>query len=137
VTYDPWLLLNLTGSTITVTHNSTSDSDITADLTHNSQGDDTSSSGTIPDGLPVNFTTTLGTINSTGTTRSGKAKVTLTSNTSDGATTVTATLNNQIVSKAFHKSFSSIQAAVSDPLTVDGDVIVVGNGTYTENICGK
>jgi len=134
VTYDPWLVLNLTGYTITVTHNSTSDSDITADLTHNSQGDDTSSSGTIPNGLPVNFTTTLGTINSTGTTRSGKAKVTLTSNTSDGATTVTATLNNQIVSKAFHKSFSSIQAAVSDPLTVDGDVIVVGNGTYTENI---
>jgi parallel beta-helix repeat protein len=134
VTHDPWLVLNLTGSTITVTHDSTSDSDVTADLTHNSQGDDTSSSGTIPDGLPVNFTTTLGTINGTGTTRSGKAKVTLTSNTSDGATTVTATLNNQIVSKAFHKSFSSIQAAVSDPLTVDGDVILVTNGTYTENI---
>ncbi len=134
VTYDPWLVLSLTGSTITVTHNSTSDSDITADLTQNNQGDDTSSSGTIPDGLPVDFTTTLGTTNSTGTTKNGRSTVKLTSNTSDGATTVTATLNDQQVSKLFHKSFNSIQAAVSDPLTVDGDVILVTNGTYVENI---
>ena len=134
VTYDPWLVLSLTGSTIKVTHNSTSDSDITADLTHNNHGDDTSPSGTIPDGLPVDFTTTLGTINSTGTTKNGRSTVKLTSNTSDGATTVTTTLNNQEVSKSFHKSFNSIQAAVSDPLTVDGDVILVTNGTYVENI---
>ncbi|MDP3422806.1 MAG: NosD domain-containing protein, partial [Burkholderiaceae bacterium] len=32
VTYDPWIVLSLTGSTITVTHNNSSDSEITADL---------------------------------------------------------------------------------------------------------
>ncbi|MFA0832880.1 MAG: right-handed parallel beta-helix repeat-containing protein [Methanobacterium formicicum] len=134
VTYDPWLVIGLTGSTITVTHNGTSDSEITADLTQNNQGDDTSGSGTIPDGLPVNFTTTLGTINSTATVRSGKAKVTLTSSPADGATTVNATLGSFTVSKLFHKSFSNIQDAVSDSLTVDGDVILVTNGTYLENV---
>ncbi|MDP2837339.1 MAG: NosD domain-containing protein, partial [Methanobacteriaceae archaeon] len=134
VTYDPWIVLSLTGSTITVTHNNSSDSEITADLNHNNRGDDTSASGTIPDSLPVNFTTTFGTINGTGTIRRGEAVVVLTSSPSDGATTITVTLNNQQVSKEFHKSFSSIQVAVSDPLTVDGDVIFVTNGTYVENI---
>ncbi|NYB52465.1 MAG: right-handed parallel beta-helix repeat-containing protein, partial [Methanobacteriaceae archaeon] len=134
VLYNPWLVMNLTGSVIYVTHNSTSSSEITADITHNNQGKDTSGSGRIPDGLPVNFTTTLGTINSTATVRSGKARVTLTSSPSSGATTVTATLGNYSVSRAFHKSFSTIQGAVSDPLTVDGDVIFVTNGTYVENI---
>jgi parallel beta-helix repeat protein len=134
VYHEAWLMLNLNGSVIHVTHNSTSDSEITVDLTHNNQGDNTSPYGTIPDGIPVNFTTTLGTINSTATTRKGKITVTLTSSPSSGATTVTATLDNQQVSKSFRKSFSTIQAAISNSLTVDGDVIVVENGTYTENI---
>jgi parallel beta-helix repeat protein len=134
VFYNPWLLLNLNGSVIYVTQNSTSSSEITADLTHNSLGEDTSGSGTIPDGLPVNFTTTLGNITSTATTKRGKATVTLTSSPSSGATTVTASTYNQTVSKAFRKSFSTIQAAISNTLTVNGDVIVVANGTYTENI---
>ena len=135
VLYDPYLVLNLTGSTVYVTKNSSSGSQISADLTHNNRGDDTSSSGAIPDGLPVNFTATLpATITSSATTRRGKATVTLTSSSSDGATTVTVTLDNQTVSKAFCKSFSSIQAAVNNTLTVDGDVILVENGTYTENV---
>jgi len=134
VTYDPWLVLGLTGSTITVTHNGTSDSEITVDLTQNNRGDDTSGSGSIPDGLPVNFTTTLGTINSTATVRSGKAKVTLTSSPTSGATTVNTTLGNYSVSRLFHKSFSTIQGAFNDPLTVNGDIILVCNGTYLENV---
>lgn len=130
-----WLMLNLTGSVIHVTKNSTSSSEITADLTHNNHGKDTSSSGALPEGIPVNFTATLpATIISSATTRRGKAVVTLTSSTNSSATTIIATADNQTVSKAFRKSFSSIQAAVNDPLTVNGDVIVVGNGTYVENI---
>jgi len=132
--YNPWLVVNLTGSVIHVTKNSTSQSEITADITHNNQGEDTSSSGTIPDDLPVNFTTTLGTINTTATTKRGKATVTLTSNPTSGAATVSATLDDQTLSKSFRKSFNSIQEAVNDPLTVNGDIIVVSNGTYVENI---
>lgn len=134
VTYDPWLVLNLSGAVIHVTHNNTSNSQITADITHNNQGQDTSSSGTIPDGLPVHFTTNLGTITPTGTTRRGQATVTLTSSPSFGAATVTTTLDGQTVSGAFRKSFSTIQTAVENTLTVDGDIILVENGTYTENI---
>ncbi|NMO09184.1 right-handed parallel beta-helix repeat-containing protein, partial [Methanobacterium subterraneum] len=134
VVYNPWIVLNLTGSFIHVTKNSTSRSQITADVTHNNQGQDTSSSGTIPDGLPVNFNTTLGTITPTTTTKRGKANVTLTSSTSSGPTTVTATLDNQKISKVFHKSFSTIQSAINDPLTLNGYTIVVGNGTYIENV---
>jgi parallel beta-helix repeat protein len=129
-----WIVMNLTGSITYVTKNSTSKSEISADLTRNNQGKDTSSSGTIPDGIPVNFTTTVGTITPSTTTRRGKATVTLTSSPSSAATTVSATVENQTISKAFRKSFSTIQSAINDPLTINGDVIVVANGTYTENI---
>jgi parallel beta-helix repeat protein len=135
VTYDPWLVLNMTGSVIHVTKNSSSSSQITVDLTHNNHGDDTSGSGTIPDGLPVNFTATVpASITSGATIKRGKATVILTSSTSSGATIVTATTYNQTFSKSFHKSFSTIQSAIEDTLTVNGDVILVENGTYTENI---
>mgnify|MGYP005837940323 CR=1 FL=1 len=133
VIHDPWLVLNLTGSVIHVTHDNNSNSEITADLTHNNHGGDTSS-GALPDGIPINFITTLGTINNSATTRRGKAVATLTSGTNSSATTVSATLDNQTVSKAFHKSFSTIQAAANDPLTVNGDIILIENGTYVENI---
>nr|WP_319372966.1 right-handed parallel beta-helix repeat-containing protein [uncultured Methanobacterium sp.] len=135
VLFDPYLVLGLVGSTVHVTKNSTSCSQITADLTHNNRGDDTSGSGTIPDGLPVNFTASLpATIVSSSSTRGGKATVTLTSSSSSGATTVTASTYNQTVSKLFRKSFNTIQSAISNSLTVNGDVILVENGTYTENV---
>ncbi|MBI5460142.1 right-handed parallel beta-helix repeat-containing protein [Methanobacterium sp.] len=135
VTRNLWLVMNLTGSVIHVTHNTNSSSEITADITHNNQGEDTSSSGTIPDGLPVNFTTTLGTISSsTASTRRGKATVTLTSSPTSSATTIAATQGNYSLSKLFHKSFSTIQGAVNNPLTVNGDIILVSNGTYLENV---
>ncbi|NYB51585.1 MAG: right-handed parallel beta-helix repeat-containing protein [Methanobacteriaceae archaeon] len=134
VLYDPWLVINLTGSVVHVTHQNTSNSEITADLTHNNRGENTSGSGSIPDGLPVNFTTTLGSITPTATTKKGKATVILTSSPYSGATTVTATMDNQQVSKAFRKSFSTIQSAISNSLTVNGDVILVESGTYVENV---
>ncbi|MFA0833794.1 MAG: Ig-like domain-containing protein [Methanobacterium formicicum] len=134
VDHELWLMLNLTGSTIHVTQNSNSSSEITADLTHNNQGEDTSGSGAIPDGLPVNFTTTLGNITATTTTRKGRATVNLISNSSSEATTVFARVDNETISKEFRKSFSTIHAAANDPLTMDGDIILVENGTYLENI---
>ncbi|BDZ68575.1 NosD domain-containing protein [Methanobacterium ferruginis] len=134
VDHELWLMLNLTGSTIHVTQNSNSNSEITADLTHNNQGEDTSGSGAIPDGLPVNFTTTLGNITTTTTTRKGRATVNLTSSSSSEATTVFASADDETISKDFRKSFNTIHAAANDPLTRDGDIILVENGTYLENI---
>lgn len=134
VIYDPWLVLNLIGSVIHVTPDSSSSSEITADLTHDNHGADTSSSGTLPEGILINFITTLGTIDNSATTRRGKAVVTLTSCINSSATTVSAILDNQTASKAFHNSFNSIGAAVNDPLTSNGDIIIVGNGTYNENV---
>lgn len=126
ISYDPWLVLSLTCSPITVTQSSNSASDITADLTHNNHGDDTSSSGTIPDGSLVNISGTMRTITN------GRSTVKVLSSTSS-TVSITADLDNQAVILVY-KSFNSIQEAVSDPLTVDGDVILVTNGTYVENI---
>jgi parallel beta-helix repeat (two copies) len=134
VTRDVWLVMHLTGSLIHVTHDTNSSSEITADITHNNHGEDTSSSGAIPDGLPIQFNSTLGSITPTASTRRGLAIVTLTSSPNSNATIVTASQGNFSVSKLFRKSFTTIQGAVNDSLTVNGDIILVSNGTYTENV---
>ncbi|EKQ55006.1 MAG: parallel beta-helix repeat (two copies) [Methanobacterium sp. Maddingley MBC34] len=95
VTYDPWLVLNVTANPASVTDGN---STVTADLTHNSNGGDTSSSGHLPDNIPVNFTTNLGTITNPSYTRNGKATATFNrGTTSSGIATITAILNNQRV----------------------------------------
>ena len=75
VTVGSWIILNLTASPTTISIDGTSL--ITADLTHNSNGDDTSALGYIPDGTPINFTATSGSIDSSSTTVNGKAQATL------------------------------------------------------------
>ncbi|MCK9150565.1 NosD domain-containing protein [Methanobacterium alcaliphilum] len=52
---------------------------ITADLTHNTRGEDTSPWGHIPDGIPVYFFTDLGTITNISYTNNGKATAVLNS----------------------------------------------------------
>ena len=88
--YDPWIVLNVTASDDLLKKGD--NSTITADMTHNSNGDNTSSSGTIPD-LPVNFNYTLGTLNTNTTivTR-GKATVILTGGNTSGMQNLTATV---------------------------------------------
>jgi len=95
VTYNPWLVLNMTADPESVSNNS---STITADLTHNSNDDDTSSQGHVPDNIPVDFATTMGTVNSTVFTRNGKANATFNRGTStSGTANITATVDNQTV----------------------------------------
>jgi len=118
---------------------------ITADLTHNNNGDDTSSGDSIPDGIPVNFTTTFGTITPSASTRDGKAITTLNS-TTNGTVNISIILDNQIINKTINvtmmgafnnrtnENFTSIQAAINDTDTRDGDTILLRDGTYTENI---
>ncbi|MDP2836505.1 MAG: NosD domain-containing protein, partial [Methanobacteriaceae archaeon] len=120
---------------------------ITADLTHNNQGNDTSGDGNIPDGIPVNFNTTVGTI-STGYTRNGKAVSNLNSSAA-GLANVSVTLNNQtnnitvnvtsinvmgIYNNRTHEGFTTIQNAINDNDTLNGDIITLNDGIYTENV---
>ncbi|MDP3623045.1 MAG: chitobiase/beta-hexosaminidase C-terminal domain-containing protein, partial [Methanobacteriaceae archaeon] len=94
VTYNSWLVLNITASPPSTNNSST----ITADVTHNNVGEDTSSQGNIPDNIPITFVTNIGTINSTSYTRSGKANVIFNHGTSIvGLANIIATLNNQTV----------------------------------------
>jgi nitrous oxidase accessory protein NosD len=69
-----------------------------ADLAHGSDGSPIALG--VPDGTPVAFSTTRGAIQSPGTTQAGLAGATLTSDAAFGATTLTATLDNQSVTTA-------------------------------------
>ncbi|WP_084689132.1 chitobiase/beta-hexosaminidase C-terminal domain-containing protein [Methanobacterium veterum] len=93
ITCNPWLILNVAANPASTNNNST----ITADLTHNSAGNDTSSQGHVPDGIPVDFTATSGTIINSPYTRNGKAAAVLSNLQSIGANVIVK-LDNQNVS---------------------------------------
>ena len=149
VNYNPWLILSLNSLTDRSDRNGTYYSyNVTVDANHNNQGNDTSSDGSIPDNTPINFNSTLGTLNSTGSTKKGKVELKLTNATARTAD-VSATLNNQTVSTKIsvtnidvlgvyntrtHESFATIQAAINDVDTSDGDILTLNEGTYTENV---
>jgi len=135
VTYDPYIILTISSSEY-----SDGTSKITADLTHDNHGNDTSSSGNIPDGIPVDFNTTFGTIETTLNTNRGKVTSTLNSNTQHGTANVTVTVDNQTIFKTIYlrgiydtttnNGYNTIQDAINDPSTCDGDVIEITDGTY-------
>ncbi len=149
VTYNPNLVLIINSST----DRSDRSGDyynylITADLTHNNQGNDTSPDGNIPDDIPINFSTTLGMVNSSALTKKGKTELTL-SCTSAGTANVSATLDNQTITRPVtitsintlgvyntrtQESFATIQDAIIDPDTQNGDTITLAEGIYTENV---
>jgi hypothetical protein len=92
---NPWLVLNLASAPSTTT----SSAALTADLTHDNNGTDTSSSGFLPDGTVVGFSTNLGHLSaSSASTVNGKAAVNLSPAGQFGTATATATLDNQSVS---------------------------------------
>ena len=94
VTYDPWLVLSVNVNPTSTNSNST----VSADLNHDDHGNDASPLGNIPDGIPVNFTTNLGTITSPGYTKNGKTSTTFNRDTStSGTATITGTLDKQTV----------------------------------------
>jgi hypothetical protein len=93
VTDNPWLVLQVTASPTTLLPGGVAT--VVADMTKNSSGLDTSALGHVPDGIPVSFAATNGTINPTvSATVSGKATATFTA-TTPGTATVSATVDNQ------------------------------------------
>lgn len=149
VNYDPWLVLTMNSSA------DRSDRSgayynylITADLTQNNQGNDTSSGGNLPDDVPINFITTMGTINSSSSTKKGRTELKL-NTTAAGTADVSATLDKQTIHRTVNitgvnvlgiynartqESFATIQAAVDDVDTRDGDALTLADGIYTENV---
>ena len=97
VNYSPWIVLNESTSTNSIPVSGIST--ITADLTHNSNGQDISSLGHIPDGIITNFSSdSLGTVNPTSaTTLNGKATTTYTAGSTTGNSTVNASVDNQSI----------------------------------------
>ncbi|MFC2050667.1 hypothetical protein ACFLTN_05775 [Chloroflexota bacterium] len=92
VTYDPWLVLNLCANPLSILADGISTSTITADMTKNSNGQDTSAQGHIPDGTQITFTTDKGSIGSPTTkpTTNGIATAVFTSDTSPSQATISA-----------------------------------------------
>ncbi len=93
VDYDPWIVLGVSANPASIVANGSSTSTITSDMTVNSNGEDTSALGHIPDGTQIIFTTDKGSIGSLQVTKetiNGKATATLTSSATAETATVTA-----------------------------------------------
>ena len=130
----PWIILNLTASPTTVPINGISL--ITADLTHNSNGKDISALGYIPDGTPINFTATSGSIDSSSTTVNGKAQATLVGSAAGTATVYaydTSLVNavNTNVTVISGPFVSKIDPTNSSKIAVSNPVITI---TFNEPI---
>ena len=107
VDFNPWLVLRITAApNVLVTGQMAA---ITADLTFNSDGVDTSGLGTVPNGTPASFAGVNGTVAPpTSTTTSGKAGSVFTA-TTPGAGSASTTVDMQ---------------TVSTPITITGPVAV-------------
>lgn len=93
VTVTPWLVLNVTANPSTITAGKTSS--IIADLLYDSNGGyHDPAGGHLPDGTPIRFTTTLGTISGSSTSN-GIAKSTLNSGTGGGTADISTTIDSQ------------------------------------------
>lgn len=93
--FNPWVVLNVTTSDDLLKNGD--NATITVDMTHNSNGQDTSNSGSIPE-LPVSFNYTLGTFSTNITTVSrGKAIITLTGGKTSGTKNLTATVSEYTI----------------------------------------
>jgi len=135
VDYDPWLVIGISANPTSIVANGTSTSTITADMTKNSAGQDTSAQGHIPDGTQITFTTDKGSIGSLTvdkTTTNGKATATLTSVASSQVVIadVTATANGVSATTAV------IFTTASAPVTQSTTQTVTGSGTITDTATG-
>jgi autotransporter family porin len=93
-----WLILTLTADIASIKTNGTSI--IKADLLHDSQGGyHNPANGYVPNGIPVNFGTTLGTIGNQASTIHGIAQSTLNGVPKLSVITVSAKIDNQKVTK--------------------------------------
>nr|WP_321353039.1 PKD domain-containing protein [uncultured Methanoregula sp.] len=143
MTSTPYLVLGITANPLSVQTGGTSA--ITANLKYDSTGADKSGSGTVPDGIPVTFETTSGSVSpASATTVSGAAGTTFTPS-SAGTTTVSSTVDGQTVTVKITVTAApvdhsvtkvtgpgqSIQAAID--ITNDGGTVIIYPGTYTQH----
>jgi uncharacterized repeat protein (TIGR01451 family) len=89
VTYDPWLVLNLSANPTHVPPDGVSTSMIIADMTKNSNNVVPAGSF-VPDGTSITFAATAGSITSPAATTNGVATTTYTSGTTSGPATISA-----------------------------------------------
>jgi PKD repeat protein len=123
VTVSPWLVLGATATPSTITPDQSSG--IRANLTYNSAGDDTSGTGTLPDGIPVTFTGTGGGLQpAAGKILSG-ANMTAFTPAGAGTSTVSVKVDSQTISvpvitvpSAPVTNFTAIPLSGATPLTV-------------------
>ncbi|MDD3753230.1 MAG: NosD domain-containing protein [Methanobacterium sp.] len=127
VNYNPWLVLSVNASST----NSGGNSSVTADLTHNNQGEDTTPQGHVPNGIPVNFTTNYGTIITTSYTVKGRATTILNLGSTENATvTATASLDNQNSSTTGFISVGTVILTITST-AIDNSTGQPLNTTYT------
>ncbi|MBK8741876.1 MAG: DUF11 domain-containing protein [Betaproteobacteria bacterium] len=127
VDFNPWLVLGVSAAPNTILPLGTSN--VTADMTHNSDGADTSGSGTVPL-TPVAFSAAQGTMAPpTGTITAGQAMSTFTSN-SGNSGTACATVDNQLVCTPV----AVIQQADVSVTKTDGVASVNAGGMLTHTI---
>ena len=119
-TFNPWLVLSISANPTQVDTGGTSD--LTADLTHNNDGNGGFS---VPNGTPVTFGGTLdSSVNPTNTTlTSGQAASTYTAGSTTGAGSGTAKVNNQTV---------SVTINIGAPPTITS----ANNTTFTVGVAG-
>ncbi len=87
LTYDPWAAMRITATPAAIPADGTSRTTVDLDMTRDNHGNPLGC--TIPDGYPINFSTTFGTVSpSTVTTLNGHAVTSLTSSTTSGIATV-------------------------------------------------
>jgi parallel beta-helix repeat protein len=98
--FTPYLVLKVKPTSHKVSNGKVYESTITTDLTHNSAGEDTSSKGHVPDGIPTHFSTNKGTITNLSYIKNSKAssRLILDPNLQSGMTTITTTIDRQGVS---------------------------------------
>ena len=128
INYSPWIVMNGTTSANTIPTLGTST--IIADFTHNSNGVNISSQGSIPDGTVVKFASdSLGTVNPIiATTVNGVASTTYKAGSYIGISTVNITANNQTVNVSQNIN-TQLSVVSADP--VNGAVNVPGNKVVT------
>jgi hypothetical protein len=139
VTFAPWLVMTLNAASTTI--GTAGASTLTASIDGGSDG---STGFNVPDGTPVAFAATLGSVNPAGTTTTSGIAATTYTAVAAGSDTVSATIDSQTVSMTVNvtpatttaaasasTNFSSSSKAVTLSVTVTSPAGTVNGGTVT------
>jgi parallel beta-helix repeat protein len=136
VTFNPWLVLQVTASPTSVPEGGVAV--VVASMTTNSAGTNTSALGHVPDGIPVSFGATLGTIvPSMGFTAGGEAAAQFTAGNTAGTATVSATVDHQTGPATVTIEMTTPPSGVAaGPLVVSGPANGVAS-VFVPNAAGQ